>query len=83
MVNTRLFELGTKLYVLSSQFEHVFYSEVPGKVGWSFVMRHNPRGRSVKYNLEEDNEEGLEEEDDDEDHDQHELNDHDPEEDVE
>ena len=69
MVNTRLFEPGTEPYVLPSQCEQVFYSEVPGKAVWSFVVRHDPRGRSVKYNMEEGNEEGLEEEDDDEDHD--------------
>ena len=45
-------------------------------------MRHGPRGRSVKYNVEEGNEEGLEEEDDVED-DQCDLDDHVPEEDVE
>ena len=61
MVNTSLFEPGTEPYVLPSQCEHVFYFEVPGKAGWSFVVRHDPRGRSVKYNLEEGNEEGLEE----------------------
>ena len=84
MVNTRLFELGAEPYVLPSQYEQVFYSKVPGKVGWSFVVRHNPRGRSVNYNLDDGNEEGsLEEEDDDEEHDQHELdNDDDPVEDV-
>ena len=83
MVNTRLFEPGIDPYVLPSQCEHVFYPEVPGKVGWPFVGRHDPRGRLVKYNLEEGNEEGLEEEDNDEYHDKHELYDHDdPEEDV-
>ena len=41
-------------------------------------MRHNPRGRLVKYNLNDGNEEGsLEEEDNDEEHDQHELDDDD------
>ena len=79
MVNTRTnnVELQSKPYVLPSQCEHVFYSEVPGKVGWSFVVRHNPRGRSMKYNLKEGNEEGLEEEYDDKDHDKHALDDHD------
>jgi hypothetical protein len=33
MVNTREFELGTEPYVLPSQCEQVFYSEVPGKAG--------------------------------------------------
>ena len=58
MVNTRLIEPGTKPYVLPIQCEKVFYSEVPGKAGWSFVVRHNPRRRPVKYNLDEGNEEG-------------------------
>ena len=77
MVNTRLFEPGTDPYVIPSQCEHVFYFEVLGKVGWSFVVRHAPRGRPIKYNLDEGNEEGMEEEDDDEYHDQHKLDDHD------
>ena len=79
MVNTRLFEPRTDPYVLPSQCEQVFYSEVPGKEGWSFVVRHNPRGSPVKYNLEEGNEEVLEEEYDDEYHDQQDLYDHVPE----
>ena len=84
MVNTRTnnFELRSKPYVLPSQCEHVFYSKVLGKASWSFVVRHDPRGRSIKYNLEEGNEKVLEEEDDVED-DQHELDDHVPEEYVE
>ena len=59
MVNTRLFEPGIEPYVFSSQCEQVFYSEVPGKAGWSFIVRHDPRGRPIKYNSEEGNEEGL------------------------
>ena len=84
MVNKRLFEPGMEPYVLRSQCEQVFYSDVLDKAGWSFVVRHNPRGRPVKYNLEEGNEQGtLEEEDNNEQHDQYELDDHDdPEEDV-
>ena len=78
MVNTRLFEPRTKPCVLPSQCEQVFYSEVPGKAGWSFFVRHDPRGRLVKYNLDDANEEGsLEEGYDDEEHDQHELGDDD------
>ena len=84
MVKTRLFEPGKDPYVLPIQCEQVFYSEVPGKKGWSFVVRHDPRGRTVKYNLDDGNEEGsLEKEDDDEEHDNHELgDDDDPTEDV-
>ena len=55
MVNTRLFELATKPYVLTSQCEHVFYSKVMRRGGWSFSIRHNTRGRPVKYNVKEDN----------------------------
>ena len=82
MVNTRLFKQGTEPYVLPSQCEHVFSFKVPCRGGWSFYVRHDPRGRPVKYNVQEDNEEGLEEEDNDEDHDQHELDDHDDPEEV-
>ena len=47
-------------------------------------MRHDPRGRPVKYNVDEGNEDILKEEDVvEDDHDQHELDDHGPEEDVE
>ena len=78
MVNTRLLEPGIEPYVLPSQCEQVFYSEVPGKVGWSFVVRHNPRGRPVKYNLDDSNEEGsLEEGYNDIEYDQYELDDDD------
>ena len=54
MLNTRAFELGTEPYVLPSQCEQVFYSEVPDKAGWSYVVRYNPRGRLVKYNHVDD-----------------------------
>ena len=60
MVNTMLFELGTEPYVLPSQCEQVFYSEVLGRAGWSFVVTHGPRERPIKYNVEEGNEEGIE-----------------------
>ena len=68
-------------YFLPSQCEQVFYSEVPGRGGWSFVVIHDPRGRMIKYNVEEGDEEGIKDEDDVEDY-QHELDDHVPEEDV-
>ena len=35
MVNKREFEPGIEPYVIPSQCEKVFYSEVPGKAGWS------------------------------------------------
>jgi hypothetical protein len=50
MVNIREFEPGIEPYVLPSQCEKVFYSEVPSKTGWSYVVRYDPRGRPVKYN---------------------------------
>ena len=49
------------------QCEQVFYSEVLGKAGWLFVVRHDSRGRPIKYNVEDDNEEGIEEDADVED----------------
>jgi hypothetical protein len=65
MVNTRAFELGTEPYVLPSQCEQVFYSEVPSKAGWSYVVRYDPRGRPVKYNHVAEDEDNNEEEDHD------------------
>ena len=50
-VNTRLFEPRMKPNVLPRKCGHVFYFEVPGKGGWSFSMRHDPRGRPIKYNV--------------------------------
>ena len=64
MVNTRAFELGTKTYVLPSQCERFFYSEVPGKSGWSYIVRYDPIGRPVKYNHVDDEDNHEEEEDD-------------------
>ena len=57
MVNTRALEPGTEPYVIPSQCEQVFYSEVSGKSGWSYIIRYDPIGISVKYNTleEEDN----------------------------
>ena len=57
MINTRSFEpVGDEPYVLPSQCEQVFYFGVPHKPGWSFVVRHDPRGRLVKYNVIEEEE---------------------------
>ena len=52
--NTRAFEPGIEPYVLPSKCEQVFYSEVPGKAGWSYIVRYDPRGRPVKYNNVDD-----------------------------
>jgi hypothetical protein len=62
MVNIRNVEPGSEPYVLPSQCEHVFYSEVPGRGGWSYVVRYDPRGRLIKYIVAE--EDDIEEEDD-------------------
>jgi hypothetical protein len=43
MVTTRAFEPGTEPYVFPSQCEQVFYSQVPGKADWSYVVRYDPR----------------------------------------
>jgi hypothetical protein len=65
MVNIREFEPGTEPYVLPSQCEQVFYSEVPSKAGRSYVVRYDPRGRPVKYNHVAKDEDNNEEEDHD------------------
>ena len=68
MINTRSFEpIGNVPYVLPSQCEQVFYFGIPHKPGWSFVIRHDPRGRTIKYNVikEEDNEQVEDKVDDD------------------
>lgn len=54
MVNTRSFEPWTYHYVFPRQCEHVFYSKALGRGGWSFVVIYDPRGRTIKYNVEEE-----------------------------
>jgi hypothetical protein len=66
IVNTRMFEPSTKTYALPSQCEHVFYSKAPTKVGWSYIVRYDPRGMHVKYNVLEECD--IEEEEDVEEH---------------
>ena len=63
MVNTRTnnVEPGWDPYVLPSQCEQVFYLEVPSRSAWSYVVRYDPRGRSIKYTVSD--EEDIEEED--------------------
>ena len=62
MIKTTMFEGWNDRYVFSSQCEHIFYSKVPSERDWSFVIRYDPRGRLVKYIVEE--EDDIEEEDD-------------------
>jgi hypothetical protein len=62
MIKTTVFEKENDRYVFPSQCEQVFYSKVPGKRDWSFVVRYDPRGRPVKYIVDE--EDDIEEEDD-------------------
>ena len=60
MINTSSFEpIGDEHYVLPSQCEKVFYFGIPHKLVCSFFVRHDPRGRLVKYNVME--EEDIEE----------------------
>ena len=54
MVNTRSFEPRIDPHVLPSQCEQVFYSKVPGREGWLFVVRYDPRRMLVKYNVAEE-----------------------------
>lgn len=63
MVNTRSFEPGQECYVILIQYEHVFYFEVPSRASQSYVVRYDPRGRAVEYNVLEE-EDHFEEEND-------------------
>jgi hypothetical protein len=60
MIKTTVFEKENDHYVFPSQYEQVFYSKVPGKMDWSFVVISDPRGRLVKYTVDE--EDDIEEE---------------------
>jgi hypothetical protein len=63
IIKTMMFERGhDRSYVFPSQCEQVFYSKVLGERDWSFVVRYDPRGRPIKYIVEE--EDDIEEEDD-------------------
>lgn len=68
MINTRSFEpVGDEPYALPSQCEQVFYFFISHKLSWSCVVRHDPRGRLIQYNVmeEEDTEESEDEVNDD------------------
>ena len=54
MVNIGSFEPRIDCYCNLSQCEHVFYSKVLRRGSWPFVVRYDPRGRPVKYNLVEE-----------------------------
>jgi hypothetical protein len=49
MIKMTIFEKTNDRYVFPSQCEQVFYSKVPGKRDWSFVVRYDPRGMPVRY----------------------------------
>jgi hypothetical protein len=55
-----------------------FYFGIPNKLGWSFVIRHDPRGKMIKYNVieEEEDTEEVEEKLDDIDGEDEEGDDH-------
>jgi hypothetical protein len=61
MIKTTTFEKTNDRYVFPSQCEQFFYSKVPGKRDWSFVVRYDPRGRPVNYTVDE--EDDIEEKD--------------------
>jgi hypothetical protein len=62
MIKTIVFEKTNDRYVFPSQCEQVFYSKVPSKRDWSFVVIYDPRGKPVKYTVDEEYD--IEEEDD-------------------
>ena len=47
------------VFSYKAHFRPQISSNVPSIVGYSFVVTHNPRGRTINYNLKEGNEEGL------------------------
>ena len=53
IIKTTVFGGRNYHYVFLSQCEQVFYSKVPGERDWSFVVRYDPRGRPIKYIVEE------------------------------
>lgn len=67
MIKTRILELSREPCVLLSQYEQVFYLEVPIKVGWSYVVRNDQRGRLITFtihkedDIEEDQQDRVEE----------------------
>jgi hypothetical protein len=54
MIKKIVFEKTNDRYVFAGQCEQVFYSKVPGKRDWSFVVRYDPRGRRLKYIVDEE-----------------------------
>jgi hypothetical protein len=54
IIKTMVFEKSNDCYVFPSQCEQVFYSKIPGKRDWSFVVRYHPRGRPIKYIVDEE-----------------------------
>jgi hypothetical protein len=62
MIKTMVFERGHDRYFFPRQCENVFYSKVLGERDWSFFVIYDPRGRPLKYTIEEEYD--IEEEDD-------------------
>jgi hypothetical protein len=60
MIKTPVFEKTNDHYVFPSQCEQVFYSKVPGKRDWSFVVRYDPRGRKINYIVDEEDDVEIE-----------------------
>ena len=63
MVNIRALEPSTDPYVLPSQCEQIFCLDVLGNASWAYIVKYDPRGIPMKYNI-------VEEEDDDADQEQ-------------
>jgi hypothetical protein len=49
MIKKMVFERGHDRYVFPSQCDQIFYSNVPCERDWSFVVRYDPRGRTITY----------------------------------
>jgi hypothetical protein len=59
MIKTTFLEKENDRYVFPSQCEQVFYSKVLGKRDWSFVVRYDPRGRPIKYTIDEEDDDEV------------------------
>jgi hypothetical protein len=60
MIKKTIFEKENDCYFFPSQCEQFFYSKLLGKRDWSFDVRYDPRGRTIKHIVDE--EDDIEEE---------------------
>ena len=54
LIQGHLSQLEMSPMFFQANARNFFYFGVPQKLGWSFFVRHDPRGRPVKYNVIEE-----------------------------